>query len=246
MSKSHVLSNPAIPFKKGLNHDLTRAALAFENPENTYSVSKFQTGCGVVDIMMHTMERYYTIEPDNELTDRLAEALLLSVKNAGAVAVKDPTNYEARATLMWASSLSHNDLLGCGKNVVAFTVHPLSHAVSAMFDNVSHGAALSVLYPAWAKFIYKHDVRKFCQSATRIWGIPMNFDHPEETALLGIEAMKSYFHSIDMPVTMQELGIGPEHYEALADLITDNGKKPVWSYEPLTKEVIIEIFKLAE
>ena len=147
---------------------------------------------------------------------------------------------------MWASSLSHNDLTGCGKTPHPFPAHALSHAVSAKFDNVAHGAALSVLFPAWAKFVYKYDVCKFSQIAVRVWDIPMNFERPELTALAGIEAMRNYFASIDMPVTMRELGIGSEYFEELANIATGNGANAVASYVPLDKAAIIEIFKLAE
>lgn len=246
MSNSHVVSNPELKLKKGLSSDLNRPVFAFMNPENTYSVSKYQTGCGIVDTMMHTFERYYTEDIDTDLTDHLAEALILSVKNAGAAAIKEPDNYAARADLMWASSLSHNGLTGCGKVIPTFTVHQLSHGVSGVFDNVAHGAALSVLYPAWAKYVYKHNLNRFCQMATRVWGVSMNYNHPEITALEGIEAMKAYFKSLGMPVTMQEIGIEPKDYEEVANSVTYDRTRKIWSYVTLDNAEIIEIFKLAE
>lgn len=245
-SNSHVISNPEIPFKKGLNNEMARPKIAFMDPQNTFTVSKYQTGCGIVDIMMHTFERYYTSDPDTELTDRLAEALLLSVKNAGYIAVREPENYEARATLMWASSLSHNGLMGCGKKYKCFPAHRMEHSISALFDSVAHGAGLSVLYPAWAKYVYKYDVRRFCQTAVRIWGIPMNFEHPERTAMAGIETMRHYFKSIGMPVKLSELGVGPDAYEAIASNATNGDTVPVASYIPLGNAEIMDIFKLTE
>ena len=245
-SNSEVITNPDIPFKKGLNIEMARPKVAFMDPQLTYTVSKYQTGCGVVDIMMHTFERYYTEDTDTEITDRLAEALLLSVKNAGFVAVREPENYEARATLMWASSLSHNGLMECGKKYKCFPAHRLEHSVSALFDHVAHGAGLSVLYPAWAKYVYKYDIRRFCQTAVRVWGIPMDFEHPERTALAGIEAMRDYFKSIGMPVKLSEVGVSPDAYEAIADNITNGGANETPSYIPLGKKEIIDIFKLTE
>jgi len=246
MSNSHVISDPKLQLKKGLSSDLNRPVFAFLNPENTFSVSKYQTGCGIVDTMMHTFERYYTEDVDTDLTDHLAEALILSVKDAGAIAIKEPDNYAARADLMWASSLSHNGLTGCGKNIPTFTVHQLSHGVSGVFDNVAHGAALSVLYPAWAKYVYKYNLNRFCQMATRVWGVSMNYNHPEITALEGVEAMKAYFKSLGMPVTMAELGITPDDYDKIADSVTFGGTRKIWSYVTLDKKEIIDIFKLAE
>lgn len=245
MSNSHVISNPKLKLKRHFDHDTLRPLVSFMNPEITYTVDKFQTGCGIVDTMMHTLERYFTIDSDNDLTDRISEGILVSVKNAGLTAIDEPDNYEARATLMWASSLSHNGLTGCGKKTF-FPAHMMEHDISGVFDKVAHGAGLAVVFPAWAKYIYKYDIRKFCQFANRVWGIEMNHDHPEETALRGIEAMKNYFRQIGMPTTMKELGIEASDYEIIADKSTNNGLKTVASYIPLTKEDIISIYKLAE
>ncbi len=245
MSNSHVVTNPEFQLKRALNHDLLRPVVAFMNPENTFTVSKYQTACGIVDIMMHTFERYFTADQDNDLIDRISEGLLVAVKNAGIKALEEPLNYEARATLMWASSLSHNGLTGCGKHTF-FPAHQLEHDVSGIFDHVAHGAGLSVLFPAWALYVYKYDLRKFCQFATRVWGIEMNYDHPEQTALAGIEALKTYFNSLGMPVSFKELDINPAVYEKIADKTTNGGTKVKMSYIPLTKEDILNIYQLAE
>lgn len=246
MSNSAVISNPENDIKRGLTSDLNRPVVAFLNPENTYSVSRFQTGCGIVDTMMHTFERYFTDDIDNDLTERIAEGLIVAVKNAGAIAINNPEDYESRATLLWASSLSHNGLTGCGKKPFGFPAHQISHSVGGRFDRVSHGAALSVIFPAWMKFVYKHNIPLFARFAVNVWGVPMNYDHPEITALAGIEAMKTYFKSLDMPVTMADLDIGPEYFEELAELTTWGGARTVKSFVPLSKEEIVEIFKLAE
>ncbi len=247
MSNSDVITNDLITpwVKQGITSETVRPVVAFMNPENTFSVSRFQTGCGIVDIMMHTMERYFLGVGDCDLTERLAEGLLIAVRDAGRVAIKNPKDYEARATLMWASSLSHNDLTGCGKPRY-FPVHKLEHPVSALHDNISHGAGLSVLFPAWAEFVMKYDTMKFAQLANRLWGVEMNFDHPEKTAVNGIMAMRAYFKEIGMPITMSELGLKPEDYEDIINLTTKNGTATIKSYIPLGKEEIREIYKLAE
>ena len=248
MSDSVVISNPDIPQKRGFNSDLVRPAVAFMNPENTYTVSPYQTACGTVDIMMHTLERYYSAEERTDLTERIAEALLLSVKEAGYEALKDPENYEARSTLMWASSLSHNGLTGCGKALRGLTVHQLAHAIGGKHDDVAHGAALAVLYPAWSKFMYKYDTRRFCRIAKHVFGIPFREYGSDRdlTALAGIQAMKGYFKSIGMPITMAELGVTPDEYDELADMITMGGTITIPSYIPIGREEIFEIFRLAE
>lgn len=245
MSKSHVMSNPELNVKRGLNCDLTRCVAAFMDPELTYTVPKAQTAYGTVDIMMHTMERYYTEDTDTELTDRLAEGLLLSVIHAGAAVTADPRDYNARATLMWASSLSHNDLMGCMKNVIVMPVHQLEHGVSGLFDRVAHGAGLAVLYPAWAKYNCKYAPRRFANMARRVWGVA-NTGDDEADALRGIEAMKEYFAFLGAPTSFRELGIGPESFEAIADNITAGGTKTIWSFKPMGKQEILEIFRLAE
>lgn len=247
MSNSDVITNDLITpwVKQGITSETVRPLVAFLNPENTFTVSKFQTGCGIVDIMMHTLERYVTGQDECDLSERIAEALLVSVREAGRVAIAHPDNYEARATLMWASSLSHNDLTGCGK-IRKFPVHKLEHPVSALHDSISHGAGLSVLFPAWAQFVMKYDIPKFAQLANRVWDCPMDFDHPERTALAGIEAMKRYFTEIGMPTHMSELGLTPDEYDAIIDLTTKGGTRPVKSYIDLGSDEIRAIYALAE
>ena len=244
MSYSHVLTNEEKKLKRSLNHDLMRPYFSFLNPKYTYSVSPYQTACGIVDTMMHTLERYFTKDTDTDLTDRIAEAVLVAVKNAGYQAMSDPEDYEARATLMWASSLSHNGLTGCGK-ASTFPAHKIEHDISGLHDEVAHGAGLAVVFPAWARYVYRHDVRKFAQLAERVWGVEMDHDHPEWTALRGIEAMEDYFKSLGMPVSMKDLGIDSSEFRTLADMTTAGDTKPVPSYIPLASDDIVEILKLA-
>ncbi len=147
MSASAVLTNSELGIKKGTGGDHIRPLFSILNPELTYSVSPYQTACGISDIMAHTMERYFYPCDDTPLTDRIAEGLLKAVVEAGKIVMKEPENYEARATIMWASSLSHNNLTGCGREN-ALAVHQLEHALSGMFDHIAHGAGLAVLFPA--------------------------------------------------------------------------------------------------
>ena len=215
------------------------------NPELTYTVSPYQTACGITDIMMHTLERYFCFNTDNALTDRIAEGLLKSVIEAGKAAIENPRDYEARATLMWASSMSHNNLTGNGRDYF-MRCHQIEHELSGMYDRVAHGAGLAVVFPAWAKFIYKNEkaLPRFCQYANRVWGIDMDFDHPERIARLGIEATENYFKSIGMPVRLRELEVDDSKFEEMAEKCTFFGKRVLRDYIPLGKQEIVEIYRL--
>ncbi len=243
MSNSCVISNPDEHLKRSLNSDINRPQVAFMNPENTFTVSPYQTACGVVDIMMHTLERYFCDSPTAEPTDSIAEAVLTSTIDAGRRAMADPEDYDARATLMWCSSLSHNNLTGVGRNFW-FVCHKLEHDISGWFDNVAHGAGLAVVFPAWAKYEYKNDPKRFARFARKVWGVVNDDD--EAAALEGIEKTKSFFRELGMPVTMAELGVTPDWYEKIASYTTDFDKKTIVSYTPLNTERIMEIYRLAE
>lgn len=244
-SNSCVLTNEDLKEKRGITSQTNRPRISFLNPENTFTVSKFQTGCGIVDIMMHTLERYLTAGGETDITDRIAEGLLIATRDAGRRAIADPNDYEARATLMWAGSISHNNLTECGR-LRLFPVHKLEHELSAFRDEIAHGAGLSVLFPAWALYVMEHDVPRFAQLAHRVLGVEMDFAHPERTARDGILTLKRFFEEIGMPVHMAQLGIKPENYETLADNAIKTAGGPVKSYVPLDKPAILEIFRLAE
>ena len=244
-SNSCVLTNEELKEKRGITSQTNRPRISFLNPENTFTVSKFQTGCGIVDIMMHTLERYLTAGGETDITDRIAEGLLIATRDAGRRAIADPNDYEARATLMWAGSISHNNLTECGR-LRLFPVHKLEHELSAFRDEIAHGAGLSVLFPAWALYVMEHDVPRFAQLAHRVLGVEMDFSHPERTARDGILTLKRFFEEIGMPVHMAQLGIKPENYETLADSAIRTAGGPVKSYVPLDKPAILEIFRLAE
>lgn len=244
-SNSCVLTNEELKEKRGITSQTNRPRISFLNPENTFTVSKFQTGCGIVDIMMHTLERYLTAGGETDITDRIAEGLLIATRDAGRRAIADPNDYEARATLMWAGSISHNNLTECGR-LRLFPVHKLEHELSAFRDEIAHGAGLSVLFPAWALYVMEHDMPRFAQLAHRVLGVEMDFSHPERTARDGILTLKRFFEEIGMPVHMAQLGIKPENYETLADNAIRTAGGPVKSYVPLDKPAILEIFRLAE
>lgn len=241
MSNSAVITNMALNMKKGCSTELNRCKFAIMNPELTYSLSEYQTACGIVDIMAHTMERYFTVCADTELTDSIAESLLKSVISAGKTLLENPRDYNARATIMWASSLSHNGLTGCGReNYLA--VHQLEHALSGEFDFVAHGAGLAVLFPAWAKFIYKYNLPRFARFARNVWGVEESDE--EKSARMGIEKMSEFFASLSMPLSLSDFNIGKENIDRLADLCTYNKTRTIKSYIQLGHEEIKQIFNI--
>ncbi len=243
MSASAVITNQENGLKRGYNSEFHRPLFAICNPELTFTVDKFQTGCGIVDIMMHTLERYFSISPETPLTDALAEALLKQVVAAGTRAILDPEDYDARADLMWASSLSHNDLTGCGRDVF-LTCHQLEHELSGKYDFVAHGAGLSIIFPAWAEYTYKYNLDRFVQYAQEVWDVSDD-ESAEDAAIQGIVATKAFFAEIGMPTRLSQLGIGEEAFEEMAEKCTNFGKRILPGYLPLGKQEIIDIFKLA-
>lgn len=239
MSNSAVLTNLSISKKKGFTTELNRCKFAIMNPELTYSVNKYQTACGIVDIMSHTMERYFTVCEPTPITDSVSEAILKTVVDCGRVLMKNPTDYNARANAMWASSLSHNGLTACGReNYLA--VHQFEHALSGEFDSVAHGAGLAVLFPAWARYVYKYNVSRFAQFARNVFGVVESDE--EKCALKGIDAMADYFKELDMPTKLSDFGIDKSATDKLADLCTNGRTREIKSYIPLGFDEVKEIF----
>ncbi len=241
MSSSAVITNMELNMKRGFNSEFNRCKFAIMNPELTCSVSKYQTACGVVDIMAHTMERYFVPCEATDLTDRISESILKSTISAGAKLMEDPSDYDARANMMWASSLSHNDLTGCGRQN-ALPVHQLEHALSGEYDQIAHGAGLAVVFPAWAKYIYKHNIPRFAQFARRVWDCIQ--DEDETAALAGIEKMAEYFKSIGMPSSLADFGLDESCIDRLSELCTFGKQRTVKSYIDMDFEDIKAIFKM--
>ncbi len=241
MSSSAVITNMELNMKRGYNSEFNRPLFAICNPCLTYTVSKYQTACGIVDIMAHTMERYFIPCPPTPLTDGIAETILKTMVSVGKTLMENPEDYEARAAMMWASSLSHNDLTGAGRQN-ALPVHQLEHALSGEFDHIAHGAGLSVLFPAWAKYVYKYKVDRFAGFARNVFETDEKDD--EKAAIKGIETMESFFKSIGMPVSLREFDIEKGCTERLAELCTFGKSRTVASYTDLDFNNIKDIFDL--
>lgn len=249
-SDSAVLTRDDTHEKRGLSGDLLRPKFALMNPELTFTLPKYQVSCGVVDIMMHTLDRYFNPAVEdglaNDLTDGLAEALLRCVIKNGREALKRPGDYQAMSELMWAGSLSHNGLTGLG-GARDFSVHQLGHELSAMFD-VAHGASLSAVWDSWARYCVEQDVPRFARLGVKVWGLNPAGKDDKTLALEAIEATKSYFRDLDMPVSLPELGIGvlpEEKLEELARRCTFYGKRKVGAFRVLEYEDLLSIYKMA-
>lgn len=239
MSSSAVITNEELNMKRGFNSDFNRPLFAIMNPELTYTVSPYQTACGIVDIMAHTMERYFTVCDATPLTDRIAEGLLKTVIESAKTIMENPYDYNARANIMWASSLSHNGLTGCGR-YNALAVHQLEHALSGEFQEIAHGAGLAVLFPAWAKYVYKHNIPRFAQFARRVWDIDDTDDY--NAAVMGIGEMEKFFATLNMPLRLRDFSIPKDCTQKLASLCTFHKTRTVKSYIELGFKEIKDIF----
>ena len=241
LSDSCVVMDDVTKIKQGFNSDVVRPIFAIMNPEFTYSVNKYQTGCGIVDIISHSLERYFTKSEELEVCDTLALAVIKDTIKAGRVAIQEPLNYDARAALMLLGAYSHNGLTSLGKQK-QMPIHQIEHALSAYDIRIAHGAGLSILIPGWMKVSYKNDIEKFVRFSNEIFGIEGK--NPEEVALKGIETLKQYFASLEMPVSLREVDIKKEDIEPIVDLMTRKGALVVGqkSIKPLNKEELIELF----
>ena len=228
--------------KRDIGSDLVRPRFSILNPELTCTLPAYQTACGITDIMAHIFERYFTNTLEVEVTDRLCESLLLTMVKEGPRVIEDPNNYEARANIMWAGTVAHNDIIGVGRSQ-DWNSHGLEHELSGLYD-CAHGAGLAVIMPAWMEYVYKHNVMRFCQVATRVWGIQMNFENPEETALAGIKAFRKFLRGIGMPLDFEEIGARAEDIPVLVDKL-GIGDGVRGGFMQLNKDDVTNIYKLA-
>lgn len=224
--------------KVGLHSEVFRPAYAIENPELTYSLPKYQTACGITDIMMHVIERYFTNTKGTELTDQLSEGVLRTMIKYGPVVMKEPDHYEARAEIMWAGVIAHNDICGVGREI-DLASHMIQDAVGGLYDS-AHGAGLATIAPAWMKYVYKHDIPRFVRYATEVWNVPNDPFDQEAVALEGIQKTKDFFRSLGMPVTLKELGVRKKDMDFLCS------GRCVGHFVELHEDDIRKVYELAE
>lgn len=244
-SNSAVLTNEAIGKKSGLGTELNRPVFAIMNPELTYTLPKYQIGCGIVDIMMHTLERYFIPGPKNRMTDEIAEGLLRTVIENGRIAMENPTDYDAMSEIMWCGSLSHNNLTGLGRAGKDFSVHKLGHALSARFDS-THGAALASVWGEWAEYVFENDIERFAHYGKAVWGIQS--EDTMQAAREAIACTVDYFREIGMPTCLSELGVGVQTDEILMEFAMDatmNDTVQLAQICKLKAEDVYQIFKRA-
>ena len=244
MSNSCVITNPETGEKRGYGSSFNRMDFAIENPELTYTVSPYQTACGAVDIAMHTIERYFCPGKDTYLTDAIAEAVIKSVMKAGKDCLLNPRDYEARANMMWASSLAHNGLTQCGREF-QLVVHQFEHEVSGMYPEVSHGAGLAAIWCSWARYVYKANIPRWLQYASNVWNVDIDFEHPEKTIEKAIDMQEEYYASMGMPVNLRSLDVKEESLEKLALDCSRNKTRKLIGDMPLGYDEILDIYKMA-
>ncbi len=222
LSNSCVMMDDKTGIKQGFNHDLNKPLFAICNPELTYSVNKYQTGCGIVDIISHSLERYFSPSDKYEFSDSLALAIIKDMINVGPICLNEPNNYDVRAVMMLDSSYSHNGLTGLGKNY-KFPIHMMEHVLSGYDVSIAHGAGLAVLIPAWMNYVYKYDIDKFVRFSKEVFNI--NVADKDECAKIGIQYLKDFFKNIGMPVTLSELNFTKSDIPALVKLMSLNGTR---------------------
>lgn len=242
-SPDSIITNEKTLEKNGAEADCLRPCFSVLDPALTESLPAYQTACGITDIMAHTFERYFTNTPDVEVTDRMLEGVLLAMLHEGRRVMEDPHNYEARANIMWAGMVCHNDIMGVGRQQ-DWNSHHLEHVLSAKYD-CAHGAGLAVIMPAWMRYCAEHGGEKrLAQMAVRVFGCQMDFDDPKRTALEGIEAFRAFLRSIGMPLTFAEIGADPADIPELVEM-NHIGDGKTGGYIGLDRQAHFDIYNLA-
>ena len=246
MSNVSVITNEEGWLKRSLGSEAGYCQFAIMNPELTYTLPAYQTASGSTDILLHTMERYFAKCKTLEISDALGESLMRSVMYNVKVLLKEPENYEARATIMWASSLSHNGVTG-DRNYGDWACHQLEHELGGIFD-IAHGAGLAAVWGSWARYVYQENPARFAQFAVNVLNVPNHFDDPERTALDGIAAMEDFFRSIGMPTAIKDMGIDltEGQIKELAYKCSFMGKRTIGAFKKLDIPDIEEIYRMAK
>jgi len=242
-SPSSVITNSDGDLKRGLTNEIIRPVFSILNPELTFTLPAYQTACGAADIMAHIMERYFTTTANADFTDRLCEATMKAIIHNVPLCLKDPQNYDARAEVMWAGAVAHNDILGTGRNQ-DWASHGIEHEISGIYD-VAHGAGLAAVFPAWMKYVYKSNINRFVQFASRVWNVEIDFHNQEQTALAGIAALENFLVSIGMPVRLKDMNIKGDRLEEMADKATGKGSHTIGGFVKLNRNDVLEILRLA-
>lgn len=243
-SPDSVITNENGMFKRGASGEGFRPKFSIMNPELLKTLPPYQTACGITDIMAHLYERYLTNSTDVEVTDRMIEALMITMIHEGKLIMADSDDYQARANIMWAGMMAHNNSCGVGRSQ-DWTSHQIEHELSAVYD-CAHGAGLAVVMPAVFTYNMNHNVMRFAKVANRVWGCAMDFEHPERTAKEGIKALQDFLTSIGMPKNFAELGAKEEDIEKMAYTACygDGGQGRLGGFVSLEQKDVENIYRL--
>ena len=242
VSGASVITNEDGLYKKGLVANIMRPKFSILNPELTFTLDNNQTAIGVADIVAHIMERYFTQEKNVDLTDRLCEATFKTLIRNISVVLKENDNYAARAEVMWAGSVAHNDLLDTGR-IGDWASHMIEHELSAIYD-IAHGEGLAIIFPAWMKYVYKNNIERFAQFGQRIWGVDFHPYDLEGMAREGIKRFEDFLKRIGLKTRLSEISISDDRFKEMAKKCTENG--PVGNFVKLGKEDVLNIYNLAK
>lgn len=240
-SSAAILTNKDGKLKRDITHEGIRPTFALMNPEITFTLPAFQTAAGGVDIISHVLERYWTLESDVDFSDRLCEATIKSVLKNLPITLADPSNYAARAEIMWAGTVAHNGILGAGRTE-DWGTHMIAHEISGMYGT-THGATLSIITPQWMTYVYQEDIPRFARFATQVWGIEPNFNDLEGVALKGIEATKAFYQKVGLPTSFTQANIPTDQFKIMAEKCTMNG--PVGNFKQLNTEDVLKIYEMS-
>ncbi len=240
-SKNTVITNEEGLIKRGAAFECLRPVFAVLNPELTFTLPPFQTACGIADIMAHVMERYFSVEKNVELTDRLCEGLLKTVLLNAPMVMENPYNYNARAEIMWSGALAHNGLMGTGRTE-EWAAHRMGHEISALYGS-THGETLAAMFPAWMKYVYEKDVVLFAKFFNRVFNIDYDFFNPEKTVITGIECLEKFFVSLGLKTRLKNFGVEKEKFTQMAQKANSRGN--LGTIYKLMDEDIVNIYELA-
>lgn len=241
-SSGSVITNEDGWLKRATGHQALRPVFSILNPELTFTLPKYQTSCGIADMIAHVMERYFVNEKNVDLTDRLCEATMKTIIENGLRLMKNPNDYNARAEIMLCGTVAHNGSLDVGRGG-DWASHDIEHELSGIYD-IAHGAGLSIIFPAWMKYVYKHDINRFVQFGNRVFNLDININNPEETALLAIEKLKEFFKNMELPVSFADANIPSDKIGEMAKkLVSDT--EHVGSFVEIREKEALEIYKLA-
>lgn len=240
-STGTVITNEDGWYKWSVNSVIIRPKFAILNPELTYTLPAYQIACGASDMIAHVFERYFTNESGVDFTDELCEATIRSIMRSVKMVLNNPTDYEARANLMWEGTLAHNGILGTGR-IEDWASHKIEHELSAIYD-IAHGAGLAIIFPHWMEYVYKHDIYRFARFSHRIFNVDVDFFNLEATVLEGIKRLKKFYQEIGLPTKLRDVNIGNERLKEMAEKATING--PIGGFVKLTTDDVYNIYKMA-